>query len=550
MNHKQLSLFLGKFLFFLSLVLLLPLGVALYYDFFAPQTLYPQPHSSLGFFFTILISFGLSLLFFLLGQGAKSVLGRKEAILLVVVIWLISCWIGSLPFLFTKTLSSPIDAYFESMSGFTTTGASIFHPKAYDSAGKEVPIHYQNPKVPGKTYVFYGTITPVKHHKTHELLYQGVEAVSKGVVFWRSLTQWLGGLGIVVLFLAIFPALAVGGKFLFHVEVPGPFKESLFPMVKDTASLLWKLYLSLTILQIYLLVWTNDQMPLFDAFCITFATLSTGGFAVTNSSIGSYHNIHTEWIIIIFMILGSINFNLYFHLIRRKLYQIYEPDFLFFILVTLVGALGVSLTLVGAPHQSLAGINQGIYSFWAALRDGFFQSISVQTTTGFATTNYDVWPYAPQLFLLLLMFVGGMAGSTAGGIKTSRFYILFKILRHKLEEIFRPEKVLKLKISGKEIDAKTEITVLAFFTIVILFAALGICIFVVDGVDTDSALGAVACMINNVGLGFRAGGPTQSFAFLPPLSKIVSIFWMLLGRLEFFAVLMLFVPSFWRTTKN
>lgn len=550
MNYKQISLFLGKYLFFFSLILLLPLGVALYYDFVADSKFYPQPHASLAFFFTTLISLALSLFFFLAGRGPKSALGRKEGILLVVLIWLISCWVGSLPFLFTKTLSSPIDAYFETMSGFTTTGASVFHPKEYDREGREIPIHYQNPKVPGKTYVFYGTIAPVKDSKTGKVLYEGVEAVSRGVVFWRSMIQWLGGMGIVVLFLAIFPTLAVGGKFLFHLEVPGPIKESLSPLIKDTASILWKLYISLTIAQIYLLIWTNDSMPLFDAFCITFSTLSTGGFAVTNGSIGSYHNFHTEWVVILFMILGSINFNLYFHLIRRKLYQIYEPDFLFFILVTLLGGMAVSFTLIGTPRQSLEGVQLGIYSLSSAFRDGFFQSVSAQTTTGFATTNYDLWPYAPQLFLLLLMFVGGMAGSTAGGIKTSRFYILFKILRHKLEEIFRPEKVLKLKIGGKEIDAKTEITVLAFFTVVILFAALGVCILVVNGVDTESAMGAIACMINNIGLGFRAGGPTQSFAFLPPLSKIVSIFWMLLGRLEFFAVLMLFVPSFWRTTKN
>jgi trk system potassium uptake protein TrkH len=512
--------------------------------------LYPQPHSSFAFLLTMIVSFALSLIFYLVGRGPRSALGRKEGILLVVLIWLVSCWIGSLPFLFTKTLSSPVDAYFETMSGFTTTGASVFHPKNYDHDGREIPIYYQNHKVPDKTYEFYGTIAPVKDAETGKVLYQGVEAVSRGVVFWRSLIQWLGGMGIVVLFLAIFPTLAVGGKFLFHLEVPGPIKESLSPLIKDTASILWKLYIGLTIAQIYLLIWTNESMPLFDAFCITFSTLSTGGFSVTNSSIGSYHNMHTEFIVILFMVLGSINFNLYFHLIRRKLYQIYEPDFLFFILVTLLGASAVSLTLIGYPRLSLEGVSQGVYSVSSAFRDGFFQSISAQTTTGFATTNYDTWPFAPQLFLLLLMFVGGMAGSTAGGIKTSRFYILFKIIHHKLEEIFRPEKVLKLRISGKEIDTKTEVTVLTFFAIVVLFTALGVCILVLNGVDTESAMGAVACMVNNIGLGFRAGGTTQSFAFLPPLSKIVSIVWMLLGRLEFFALLMLFVPSFWRSTRN
>jgi trk system potassium uptake protein len=549
-NYKQISLLLGKYLFFFSLVLFIPLGVALYYDFLANPIHYPQPHSSLAFFFTILISFALSFLFLLIGRSSKSSLGRKEGILLVVLIWLFSCWVGSFPFLFSKTLSSPIDAYFETMSGFTTTGSSIFHPKNYDNEGREIPIRYQNPTIPNKTYVFYGTISPVRNPQTNEILYNGVEAVSRGVVFWRSFIQWLGGMGIVLLFLAIFPTLAVGGKFLYNMEMPGPIKDTLAPRIKETSSILWKLYLGLTILQIYMLIWTNANMPLFDAFCIAFSALSTGGFSITNYSIGSYNNFHTEWVVILFMFLGSINFSFYFHLIRRKLYQIYEPDFLFFLMTILLGGFAVSLGLIGTPRQSLQGLSQGVYTLGTALRDGFFQAVSSQTTTGFSTTNFDIWPYAPQLFLLLLMFIGGMAGSTAGGIKTSRFYILFKIIRHKLEEIFRPEKVLKLKISGKEIDQKTEMTVLVFFAIAVLISTLGLCFLVLDGVDTSSAIGVIACMINNIGLGFKAGGPLESFAFLSPLSKIVSIVWMLLGRLEFFAVLLLFVPSFWKTSKN
>ena len=473
---------------------------------------------------------------------------RRESILLVVLIWIISACVGALPFYLTKTLENPVDAYFETMSGFTTTGATTMYPKEYDNTGEEVPIRKINEHVPEKTYSFYGTIKPVRDPVTKAVLHVGIEAVGKGVLFWRSFIQWLGGMGIVVLFLAVLPALTVGGKFLYQMEVPGPTKDTLVPRIRETASILWKLYLGFTILEIYLLIWTNPNMPLFDAFCITFSNLSTGGFTVRNANIGSYQNAHTEWVVLIFMFVGSTNFALYFQLIRRKLYRIYEPDFLFFLCITFSGAIIVILSIIGHKQFTLTG-GEGVYNAASAIRDGAFQAVSAQTSTGFSTADYDRWPFAPQLVMLILMFVGGMAGSTAGGIKTSRIYILAKIVAHKVKEIFRPSDVRKLKIGKQEITEKTASTVLTFFTIVMLFTIIGTVALTFNGIDPESSVAVIICMLNNIGMSFRAAGPTESFAFLSGFAKILSTFWMLLGRLEFFALLLLLVPSFWKTEK-
>lgn len=538
MFYREIFRFLGKYLYYFSLMLILPFCVSIYYEYISPT---PHPTSAWEFFETFVICVLLAEMFRIFGRKAKGVLQRRESILLVVLIWIITAGVSALPFYLTKTLSNPVDAYFEAMSGLTTTGASMMSPKAFDADGREIPVVETNVHVPEKVYSYMGTITPLRNAKG-EIIKTGVEAVSRGVLFWRSFLQWLGGMGIVVLFLAILPAIAVGGKFLFQMEVPGPTKEAITPRIKDTSSILWKLYLGISILQIYLLIWTNEQMPLFDAFCITFSTISTGGFSVRNASIGAYNNPYTEWIVIIFMVIGAINFALYFHLIRRKFSRIYEPDFLFFLGTTLVGALLVSLFLIGAPHFS----GEQSYNFSQSIRAGFFQAISAQTSTGFFTQDYDNWPFAPQLFMLLLMFVGGMSGSTAGGIKTSRFYILYKIVTHKVEAIFRPEAVRKLKIGDKVIDNNTALTVMTFFCITMFFAILGTVILVIAGIDPETSLGAIACMMNNVGMAFRASGPIDSFVFFPDIAKVVSIIWMLLGRLEFFTVLLLFVPGFWR----
>lgn len=523
---------LSKYLFYLSALLLVPLSLACFYQIF-PE-LHPQPHSALAFFLTFVICLSLASVLRWMGRKATDQLYRRESILLVVLIWIITSIISALPFTFSGTLK-PLDAYFEAMSGLTTTGATMLCPKSYDPAtGLEVPIHLTNAHVPEKTYIYYGTVSPIRDPETHLVLHSGIEAVSKSLLLWRCLLQWIGGMGIVVVFLAVLPVLGVGGKFLYQMETTGPIKDEISPRIRETASQLWKLYAFFTLFEVALLIWTNAEMPFFDALCTALATISTGGFSVRNDSIASYNSASTEGIVIAFMMIGSINFSLYFHILRFKFFRIYVPDFFLFLATAAIGCIAVSAFLI--PE----------FGVGEAFRQGSFQALSFQTTTGFFSANYDRWPFAPQMLMLVLMFIGGMSGSTAGGIKTSRFYIAYKILLHRLESIFRPDSVRKLYIGKTEVDDKNALTVLAFFCIVVFFTAIGTISLVFDGIDPETALGLIACFLNNVGIAFRAAGPTESMAFLSPFSKILATFWMLLGRLEFFVVLLLFLPAFWK----
>jgi trk system potassium uptake protein TrkH len=537
---------LGKYLFYLSIALCFPLLVAAYFQFYAPPDSHPQPHSTYAFVWTLVISLLCSQILRFSGRKASSQLDRREGILIVVLIWFATSLISALPFYFSKTLTHPVDAYFEAMSGLTTTGASMICAKAYDAeTDEEIPIHITNPHVPDRTYTYWGTVAPIRDPKTDLVLYSGIEAVSKAILLWRSLLQWLGGMGIVVIFLAVLPILGVGGKFMYQMEMTGPIKDEISPRVRETASQLWKLYLFFTLLEIALLVWTNRHLPFFDALCISFSNISTGGFSVRNDSIASYQSQATETIVLIFMIVGSINFSLYFHAMRFKFFRAYVPDFFLFLAIAAIGSILVSLLLIGHQWTGFEG-EANVYSVGEAFRQGSFQALSMQTSTGFATANYDRWPFAAQMFMLLLMFVGGMSGSTAGGIKTSRFYILYKIVLHRLESIYRPDSIRKLRIGSAEVDDKNAQTVLAFFCIAAFFTILGTASLVLDGIDPETSLGLIACFMNNVGLAFRAAGPTDSFAFLSTFSKILATFWMLLGRLEFYVVLLLFLPAFWR----
>jgi len=470
-----------------------------------------------------------------IGKREKEPLYRRESILVVVLIWILTAVVSALPFYFSRTLTSPVDAYFEAISGLTTTGATMIAPKAYDAAtGEEIPIYITNPKVPEKTYSYFGTVAPIRDLETGLILYSGIEAVSKALLLWRSLLQWIGGIGIIVIFLTVLPALGVGGKFLYQFEMTGPIKEGLTPRVRDTASKIWRIYLFLTFLEILLLIFTNRQMPFFDAICVALSNISTGGFSVRNDSIASYQSGVTNFIVIVFMLIGSINFSLLFHAARLKFSRIYVPDFFLFLLIALLGSVTVSALLIGT------------YGIKDAIGLGFFQALSAQTTAGFTTVDYDVWPFAAQMFMMLLMFIGGMSGSTAGGIKTSRFYILYKIVLHRLESLYRPDSVRRLKIGNIEVDDKNAMTVLSFFCIAAFFVVVGTVFLVLDGVDPATSLGLIVSFLNNVGLSFRAAGPTGSLVFLSPFSKIFATIWMMLGRLEFFVILLLFLPAFWR----
>ena len=280
MLFKEIFRVIGFFLYFFALALVVPLGIGLYYELYADPSLHPHPNVNGSFLISIVIVLVLALLFSYIGRKAKGYIYRREGIATVVIIWFIIPALGALPFLISGTLKNPLQAYFEITSGFTTTGASILAAKKYDPVThQEIPIQVIAEDVVPVHYSFYGTVDPVRDKKTNAIIYEGIEAVSPALLFWRSMTQWLGGGGIIVLFVAILPALGVGGKMLFHTEVTGPIKDSLTPRIKETAIQLWKIYCILTISQILMLMFTNPQIHLFDAIATTFSTISTGGFS-------------------------------------------------------------------------------------------------------------------------------------------------------------------------------------------------------------------------------------------------------------------------------
>ncbi|MCB1114223.1 MAG: TrkH family potassium uptake protein [Chlamydiia bacterium] len=547
MLFREIFRLMGLYLFGFAFFLLIPIGVAGYYQFFDTLEHHPQPHTTIYFFYTLLITLALGFLGYFAGKKTKPQLYRREGIAAVVLIWLITPAISALPFVLSGTLENPLQAYFEMASGYTTTGASIMAPKAYDpETGQEMEIVQVVPGVHDTTYRYYGTIAPVRDPETGKIIASGVEAVSKALLFWRSFSQWLGGLGVVVLFVAILPALGVGGKLLYQAEVPGPVKEGVTPRIKETAIQLWKIYLFISVLEIGALIWVNPNLEWLDLFTITFSTVSTGGFSIKNESIAGYHSFGTEMVVLVFFLLGSLNFTLYYFSFRGKFYRLKDPELILYLIVLVLASLVISFSILGTPKMNMDGVYDGVFSLGEAFRYGVFQAASIQTSTGFTTTNYDIWPYFPQVLLLILMYVGGMSGSTAGGMKMIRHYMVFRIAQYRVESIFRPESVRVFKVGGREVDVKAASMVFVFFVIVIALSMVATLFFVADGCDPETSLGMVACFINNIGVAFRAASPINGFAFLSEPSLVMASLVMILGRLEFFAFLAVLVPAFWK----
>lgn len=537
MAYRALCKILSLFLMGLAIPLLLPFSIAAYCEWIAPPGHYPQTPCATAFLLTIVFTIAAGLLLRFFSRKGSSELYRREAFALVILVYILLSAVSALPFYFNKTLPHYVDAFFEMVSGYTTTGATILEGKHYDLHTKEEIPFTKTFSVGRQTnYSYYGTVKPILDPQTGVEVLSGIEALAPALLVWRSQTQFMGGGGIVILFLALLPILGVGGKVLYQTEATGPSKETMAPRIAETASKLWKLYVGLTLLQIVLLMFTNQNMPFFDALSISFSTLSTGGFSPKNASIAAYNCLSTELIVTVFMLVGSINFSIYFFLIRGKFQRLKDPELLAFF--ALVGGSALFATWM---------LGNQLLPFGQALREGVFQMVSAQTSTGFFTANFDVWPFALQTWMLILMFIGGMAGSTAGGMKVVRFLIIYRALANKLESVFRPEKVRSLRLGSlKLLDEKVVSTTLFFFIIVATFTVAGTFILVLDGLDPETSLTTIGCMLNNTGFGFRMASPLHSFAFLSDFGKIFSCFCMIAGRLEYFTLLVLIVPSFWR----
>ncbi len=415
----------------------------------------------------------------------------REGFAVVAFGWLCVGLLGALPFWFSGQIPSFTDAAFESISGFSTTGASIL---------------------------------------------TDIESRSHGTLFWRAFSHWLGGMGIVLLAVAILPLLGVGGMQLYRAEVPGPVAERLTPRIRETAKRLWAVYFLFTVLEIAALMIAG--MGPFDSICHSFATMATGGFSNHNASVGGYATPAVEWIIIVFMFLAGANFSLHYLALTGR-WRVYHKDeeFRFYASIVLVCV----LILAGV----LISIN--FYPTWHdTVRHTVFQVVSILTTTGFGTSDYLAWPPVAHALLLVLMTIGGCAGSTGGGIKVMRVFILLRHAKLELKKMLHPRGVFTLWFNNRALSPSLLTNVLGFFLLYMVVYIAGVLILTFGGRDIVTSVGATAATLGNIGPGLGLVGPTSNYAFLMDWEKWLLVLFMLIGRLEIFTVLVLFLPGAWR----
>jgi len=470
-------------------VLIALIGVSMSFSLF--WSLYLDEPDVEALIESILICLVSGGILFAIGWRSTQPILRREGMAVVGLGWLLAALFGALPFYLSGTTPLFVDAYFEAMSGFTTTGSTIL---------------------------------------------TDIEATPKGVLFWRSFTHWLGGMGIVVLFVAILPMLRAGGKQLFRSEVPGPTADSLRPRVSETASMLWKIYLSISILQMVILY--AQGMTVYDAMCHAFGTMATGGYSTKNASVGQYGSAGIDWTITIFMILAGTNFGLYFKFFSGEGGAFHkDSEWKFYMGIIAVASAVVTFDLMSA----------GIYdSVLDGIRYAAFQVVAIITTTGFGTADFEQWPTLSKLVLLSLMFVRGCAGSTGGGVKVIRILVLAKSAIHGTERVFRPHVVRALRIGDTRIDNDLRDAIHVYFILIVgIFLACSLYMASL-GLDILTATTSVIATLNNIGPGLAAVGPVQNYSIIPESGKWLLSLCMVLGRLELFAILVLFVPSFWR----
>ena len=428
---------------------------------------------------------------------------KREGYIIVTFGWIFMSLVGTLPYIFTGAIPSFTNAFFETMSGYTTTGASILHD---------------------------------------------IESIPKGVLFWRSITHWIGGMGIIVLAIAILPLLGIGGMQLFAAEAPGPGGDKLHPRITDTAKRLWLIYVGYTIAETILL--NLAGMSFFDALNHSLSTLSTGGFSTKNSSLAFWNDKPLiQYIVILFMFLAGTNFVLSYFAFKLKFFKILKDDEFKTYLLSIVGfTIVVSLLIYFHADVSASTIAHPMVwgPFESAFRHGLFQVIAIITTTGFISADYTLWTPFLTIFFFGLMFLGGSAGSTAGGIKIMRHLIMIKNGILEFRRTLHPNAILPVRYNKKGIPQSIVFNILGFFILYMLSFIVGTLVFSWLGLDFKTALGAAASTLGNVGPALGDLGPVNNYENLPSAAKWWSSFLMLIGRLELFTVLILFTPFFWR----
>ena len=494
---------LGGLLLFAGAALLAPAGVALGYG---EAAWWSFGGTALGTLVT-----GSALWFGLGGVAPQDKdLGIREGFVIVALSWVVLSLVGALPFVISDVLPTYTDAFFETMSGFTTTGATIF------GGGGNM----------------------------------NIEAMPRSFLFWRSLTHWIGGMGIILLTLAILPILGIGGFQLYRAEVPGPSADKLTPRVRETARRLWLVYVGITAVQVLFLL---PAMSGFDAINHAFATMATGGFSTKNGSVSDFDSAYVDSVITLFMVLAGMNFALHYRMLRGKAITVWRDTELRVYLAIIAGATvllivstwtasGAGLPVASEAQTSFAGYE----SLGEALRYGVFQAVAIITSTGFGTADYEMWPPLAVGVIFLLFFCGGMAGSTGGGVKVMRHVVLAKNALNEFKQLVHPRAVLRTHLNGQPIAPAVLRNVLLFVVLYVLLLFLGTLALAALGQDLWTAFGAALSCVGNIGPGWGTVGPTENYAHLPALSKWILSFLMMAGRLEIVTVLIVFTPAFWR----
>lgn len=490
MNKGAVFHFLGTLLVFLSVILIFPFLVSLY---FSQESIFTVTGSAFSFFITIVLSLLTGLLFRTFFKAGLDSLGEREGFAIVTFSWILMAFFGSLPFYISGACNSFVDAYFETMSGFTTTGASIF--------------------------------------KT-------LDAIPPSILLWRSMTQWLGGMGIIILTVAILPEMKIGGYHLFRAEVPGGATfEKIKPRISETAKVLWSIYLLLTSMEVILLY--IGGMSLFDALCHAFTTISTAGFSTRTGGIADYNSPFIEFVIIFFMLVSGANFGLHYLIIKGHFKAAFKnPELRFYL--TILGC----ATLITFTVLLLSSNEKTIFQ---SFRESVFQIVSIGTTTGFATIDSNQWPNALRIMLVCLMFIGGCSGSTSGSMKAIRILIIFKLILRQLKKLIQPRAIVHVKVGEKTVDKETLSNIFAFTAMFMFIFITGSLIMVSLGLDIITAVSSVAATLANIGPGLGAVGATGNYADIPFTGKWVLIVCMLIGRLEIYSVAILLLPLTWKS---
>lgn len=491
MNYALVAKYLGYFIAGMAILMIPAMLCSVYYGEWGTVQ---------SFVISAVIAGVVSLVLLMLGRNSSNTMYQREALLMVAMSWIVASIIGAIPYVMTGSLNS-IDGIFEAASGFTTTGSTVI---------------------------------------------QDIEAQAKGLLFWRAFTQWLGGVGVVMMAIAVLPYLGAGGKQLFKSESSGEDPRGISPRIKDTAQMLFRVYITLTVVMTIALMLAG--MRFYDAICHTMSTLSTGGFSTRQSSIAAFDSVAVEGIVIFFMIIAGTSFSLLFTIFNRDWKAFYKDTewrayIGIFVVITIICTFNIFLGEFRA-HESAFPDNDHTLAY--SFRVAIFQCATILTGTGFGTHDFTTWPHFSMMLIFVVMFFGGCAGSTSGGLKTVRLVILTKIAYWRVENTFRPKTVRVVRISDNVIDDNTRKSVHAFFVIYIGWFVFGSLFMSALGLDFESAMGSVAGTMNNVGPGLGLTGPSNDFSQVPGMGKLFLSMCMVLGRLELFAICVMFIPGFWR----